>query len=99
MYNYFKSKAYVKRATYTWQKSEIVANWKSYFWFLKPVSSDDTVYNWAFWQDFHFHTYDYADIKTSDVLVIDWEEFQVKWVWKILWIVIKYKKVLVTKAK
>lgn len=99
MYKYFKNKAIVKRNIYVWQKSYIQETGNSYMWFLKPVSSEDTLYNGAFWQDFNFHTYENADIITSDVLIIDWEKYQVKWVWKTSWIIIKYKKVLVTKAE
>ena len=99
MYRYFKDTAKIKRP--------VLADWKSSYqltgitckWFLKPISSEDSLYQDRFWQDFNFHTNDTIDIKTTDILEIEWEDYQVKWVGKTIWIIIKYRKVLLTKSK
>ena len=99
MYSYFKDTATVKRAVSSAWKSTFQPTWKIYKWFLKPVSSEDNLYQDRFWQDFNFHTYDTAEIQTSDILSIGWIDYSVKWVWKVTWIRVKFKKVLVVKAK
>ena len=99
MYSYFKDTATVKRSVLSNWKSIFQSTWKTYKWFLKPISSEDNLYQDRFWQDFNFHTTDTADIKTSDILTIDNIDYTVKWVWISKGFRVKYTKCLVTKTK
>ena len=99
MYSYFKDFATVKRNVLLNNKSTYQPTGVTTYWFLKPVSSADVLDQERFWQDFNFHTYDYVDIKTSDILVINWDNYTVKWVWVSQWFIVKYRKILLSKSK
>lgn len=97
MFRFFKDIAIVSRLTYVNNKSTFSATWNTYKWYLKPLKPDDSLYQWAFWKDFSFTTDPNADIQESDLLIIDWTDYSVKWIAWWEWITIKYKRLLLVK--
>lgn len=97
MFRLFKNNAVVSRLVYVSDKSTLSPTWNSYKWYLKPLKPDDSLYQWAFWKDFSFTTKPTADIQEWDLLVIDWVDYNVKWIAKWEWITVKYKKLLLVK--
>lgn len=98
MFRYFKDSASVSRIQYTDNKSDFVPTWNTYKGYLKPLKPDDSLYQWAFGKDFSFTTDKNADIRESDQLIIDWNEYKVKWIAKWEGITVKYKRLLLVKT-
>ena len=61
-------------------KSEYVELDNVYYGHLKPLTIKDGVELSNFWKDFQFNTDWSADIKESDKLIIDWDNYDVSWV-------------------
>jgi len=97
MFKFFKDNAIVNRLIYVNNKSTLSVTWNSYLGYLKPLKPDDSLYQWSFWKDFSFSTSQNADIIESDVLLINWINYDVKWIGEWNWINIKYKKLLLVK--
>lgn len=97
MYKYFKDTAEVKRMAYVDWKWSYSTTWNTYKGYLAPLSVEDGLEIEAFWKDYYFTTKKVSDIKEADILTINWDDYSVKWVSKWDWIIIKYKKILLTK--
>ena len=98
MYRYFKETATVYRMVTVSGKSTYSATGNSYKWYLKPAWTEDSLYQDKFWQDYYFTTVNTADIKNWDQLIINNEEYKVKWFWNWNWIVLRYKKFIIVKV-
>ena len=94
---YYDTSAIVKRNVYIDEKSSLQATWNIYKWYLAPLTEEDGLELDKFWKQFNFTTKETADIVESDILEINWEDYNVKWSapWK--WKIIKYKKILLVK--
>jgi len=73
-------------SSWGFKKSWYNATWKSYVWHLKALSIKNVTELSNFWKEFTFHTEYDADILESDKLVIDWVDYDVKWLSKFDWI-------------
>ena len=78
MYSFFTTLAEVKREIYVWNKSTISLIWKEYEWYFKVASIRDLIDREKFWKEYHYTTEYEADIQEWDLLLINWENYNVK---------------------
>ena len=102
MFKKDQATAIVYRLWYTtvgWYKqSWYTATWDSYKGHLKALTLKDWVEIWNFWKEFQFNTDVNSDIKESDRLEINWENYDVKWVASFEWVSFSRKMFILNKV-
>jgi len=61
-----------------YKQSWYVSTWNTYNWHLKALTIKDWIEKESFWKEYEFHTNKDADIKESDRLIINWDNYDVK---------------------
>lgn len=95
--------AIVSRLTYSnvwwYKKGEYILTWKNYNWNLKAQTIADWIDLNMFWKIYEFHTEIDADIKESDKLIIDWENYDVKGIANFNWYTFSRKMIILNKVE
>lgn len=98
MYNniYFTDIATVKRQTYVNQKSTYSELPWSYKGKLKINSAVEitNIPNKKLGTEWLFFTKIWADIRETDILVINWKEYNVKELWEKPWLIVQFTKII-----
>jgi hypothetical protein len=99
MFKEFKDEANIYRLVIVQGKSSYGPTpVDSCIWYLHPLGSEyNQVWMEKYGKEFTYTIDPETDIKETDRLEIDWSFYRVKWVAKHTGIIVKYKRVLLTK--